>query len=86
MKIQERFRVRQVADQSIILLFGDTKNQVLELNGSSVYLWESLQGKDFEAEEVTELLLARYEVSRAQAQADAEKWISKLKELGIVTV
>ena len=86
MKIQARFRVRKVADQSIILLFGETKNQVLELNGSSLYLWETLQGKDFEEPEVTGLLTARYEVSHAQAQADAEKWIAKLKELGIITV
>lgn len=84
MRISGKYKIHQVADQFIVLLLGTEKNQVIHLKGSSKYLWDSLKEQDFEAKDVANLLLEKYEVTPHQAEEDAKKWITQLKELGII--
>ena len=58
-------------------------NKMITLNSTAAYLWESVQGKDFTAKDLCELLLAQYEVDEATAMADSEKIAEAWKEAGI---
>ena len=87
MKISEKFKVREMAGEHVIIMpgrVGADMTRILALNDSSLYLWETLRGRDFTTEEAAGLLTERYEVDADTARQDAERWIASLAECGIV--
>lgn len=87
MKINTKYKVRQVAGENIVLVQGRNPGDmtsVVAFNDSSLYLWNSLLDKDFEIEDVVSLLTERYEVDEAVAAKDAESWIKTLEEKGLL--
>ncbi len=83
MRILSKYRVRQVANENIVLVQGSNPGDmttVIALNETSLYLWNSLKDRDFENNDVVKLLMERYDVDEPQARTDAEKWIETLKE------
>lgn len=59
-------------------------NKMISLNESAAYLWKSVDGKDFTAEDLADLLVERYEIDRESALKDSEAIIVKWKEAGII--
>ena len=87
MKISEKFKVREMAGEHVIIMpgrVGADMTRILALNDSSLYLWETLRGRDFTTEEAAGLLTERYEVDADTARKDAGRWIASLAECGIV--
>lgn len=87
MKLEANLRIRDIAGESVILMpskEGKDMTRVLALNSSSRYLWDTLVGKEFEAEDVVKALLDRYEVDETRAREDAAKWVAQLVELGVL--
>ena len=75
MKISEKFKVREMAGEHVIIMpgrCGADMTRILALNDSSLYLWEALGGKDFTTGDA------------ATAQRDAEAWAAKLAECGVL--
>ena len=75
MKISEKFKVREMAGEHVIIMpgrVGADMTRILALNDSSLYLWETLRGRDFTTEEAAGLLTERYEVDEATALRDAQ--------------
>ena len=58
--------------------------RVIALNETALYLWNELQGREFDLEAVTSLLTSRYEVDEATARKDAEGWIATLTEHQVI--
>lgn len=87
MKLKAGLKVRNIAGESVVLMQAKgvtDMTKVISLNKSSLFLWNKLVGKDFELEDVTNLLLGQYEVEKAQAEADAAKWIETLEGCGAI--
>ena len=87
MKIAEKFKVREMAGEHIIVMpgtYGVDMTRVVSLNSSSLYLWEALQGREFDVDEVARLLTERYEVDAETAERDAKAWVEQLKKCGIL--
>lgn len=87
MKINPNLKLRIVAGEAIVLLHGKGMSDftnVLALNSSSKYLWDTLSGKDFTEADVAAALLDHYDVEREQAEKDAAAWVAKLKELSVL--
>lgn len=87
MKINPKFKVRDVAGEHIILLQGKNAGEmtkVVALNSTSLLLWEQLKDKDFEPLDVVAILLENYDVEEAVALEDAKKWIETLRQNGII--
>lgn len=59
-------------------------NKMISLNQSAAYLWSNIEGKEFTAETLCDLLLARYEVDKETASKDSEAIIAAWLEAGIV--
>ena len=75
MKISEKFKVREMAGEHVIIMpgrCGADMTRILALNDSSLYLWEALGGKDFTTGDA------------AAAQRDAGAWAAKLAECGVL--
>ena len=88
MKTVEGFTLRSLAKEYIITA-EDVRNinfnKLVSLNESAAYLWESVNGKEFDADTLADLLVERYEVDRETALRDSEAIIEKWKEAGIAT-
>ena len=87
MKISEKFKVREMAGEHVIIMpgrVGADMTRILALNDSSLYLWETLRGRDFTTEEAAGLLTERYEVDEGTALRDAHAWTGKLAECGVL--
>ena len=88
MKISEKFKVREMAGEHVIIMpgrVGADMTRILALNDSSLYLWETLRGRGQPlAYRAAGLLTERYEVDEATALRDAQAWTGKLAECGVL--
>ncbi len=88
MKINEIYKIRSVADQSVIILQGrhgvDT-TKVLSFNGTSLWLWERFSGGlHFTLDDVQEALVEHYGVDEELARRDAEAWVEMLSKYDVI--
>lgn len=87
MKIKSGFELRDICGEKVIIATSIENvdfNQMIALNESAAELWQAVEGKDFDAEILADLLCQNYEVERTQALADAEKLISDWTAQGIL--
>ena len=87
MKIKPKYKVHHVADEDIVLVQGRNPGDlttVIALNSTSLFLWNSLAGRQFELPDVVDLLVRRFEVSTDRASADAQQWIDQLRQSNIL--
>lgn len=87
MKIKEGFVLRPVCGEMVVSGEGLAQvnfSKLVSLNATAVFLWKALQGKDFTAETMADLLTGEYEVDRPTALRDATALLEKWQELGFV--
>lgn len=88
MRVVEGFTMRRLGNEYIIVGEGANLvnfNKMIALNSSAAYLWESVQGREFDVDCLKELLLAKYDVEPEVAEADARKLAESWVESGIVS-
>lgn len=87
MKIKEGFELRNVCGENIIIAHGVENidfTRVVTLNASAAMLWNKVQGREFEEEELVASLLNDYEVDEQTAQADVKALVNSWIEAGLV--
>lgn len=87
MRIKEGFVLRDVCGEKVVMGEGlKTINfsKMIHFNETAAYLWNELQGKEFDTEMMADLLCGQYEVSRELALADSEKLAANLIEAGVI--
>ena len=87
MKTKKGFRLRELGGEYILI--GESAelvnfNNLVTFNEAAAYLWRNVEGKEFDAETLTNLLLEEYEVSEAIAREDAQATLDDWKEIGII--
>lgn len=87
MKTKQGFRLRELGGDYILI--GESAelvnfNHLITFNEAAAYLWQQVEGKEFDAETLTQLLLAEYEVSEEIARRDAQATLEDWKRVGIV--
>ena len=87
MRTKKGFRLRELGGDYILI--GESAelvnfNNIITFNEAAAYLWQAVQGKDFDVEILTQLLLDEYEVSEDVAREDAQATIDDWQEIGIV--
>ena len=87
MKTKKGFRLRELGGDYILI--GESAelvnfNNLVTFNEAAAYLWRAVEGKEFDAETLTNLLLEEYEVSEAIAREDAQATLEDWKEIGII--
>ena len=87
MKTKHGFRLRELGGDYILI--GESVelvnfNNLITFNEAAAYLGQSVEGKEFDVETLTQLLLDEYEVTEEVARQDAEATINDWKEVGIV--
>ena len=87
MRTKKGFRLRELGGDYILI--GESAelvsfNNIITFNEAAAYLWQNVQGKDFDVETMTQLLLDEYEVTEDIAREDAQATIDDWKEIGII--
>ena len=87
MRAKEGFTLRTIAGEKILVAEG-RKNidygNIISMNESAAYLWEAIQDKDFDAEDLADLLTERYEVDKEVALKDSHSIIKSWLETEII--
>lgn len=87
MKTKKGFNLRNVCEEYIIVAEGIENidfSSIISMNESAAYLWKNIEGKDFDEDTLTKLLLDEYEVDEETAQKDAQQLIKDWMEAGII--
>ncbi|MDV3741768.1 PqqD family protein [Elizabethkingia anophelis] len=88
MKLREDLMLRHLGDEYVII---DPEQDMVDmskvytLNETAAFLWKELQGKEFNVETVTEVLLNYYNVEYAVAEKDAQRLIYDFEKQGLLT-
>ena len=87
MKTKKGFRLRELGGDYILI--GESVelvnfNNLITFNETAANLWQQVEGKEFDVEELTRLLLSEYEVSADIAREDAQATIDDWREIGII--
>ena len=86
MKVRSDFILRKISDSYVVVPVGDAVvdfSGLVNLNESGAMLFELLQ-KGAEESELVDALLKEYDVSRETAEADVKRFVSKVKDAGIL--
>lgn len=87
MRTKKGFRLRELGGDFILI--GESAelidfNHIITFNEAAAYLWQNVQGKDFDVETLTQLLLDEYDVTEDIAREDAQATMDDWLEIGIV--
>ena len=87
MKTKHGFRLRELGGDYILI--GESAelvsfNNIISFNEAAAYLWQNVEGKEFDVETLTQLLLDEYDVTEDLARKDAQATIDDWKEIGII--
>lgn len=89
MRIIEGFRLRNVMGQATIVGEGVGQidfNKLITLNNSAAYLWQSVEGKEFDVQTLANLLVDKYGIDQDTALTDAKAIANKWIEIGVVNL
>ena len=87
MKTKKGFRLRELGGDYILI--GESVelvnfNNLITFNEATAYLWQNVEGKEFDVDTLTQLLLDEYDVTEDIARQDAQATIDDWKEIGII--
>lgn len=89
MRIIEGFILRNVMGQATIVGEGVGQidfNKLITLNDSAAYLWQSVEGKEFDVQTLANLLVDKYGIDQDTALTDAKAIANKWIEIGVVNL
>lgn len=87
MKTKKGFKLRTICGENIIVAEGIENidfSRIISMNESAAYLWNKIQGINFTADTLIELLLDEYEVSKEKASLDVSQLIEQWQKAGII--
>lgn len=86
MKIKEGYMLHQVADNYLIVAYGEESKRMtgtIRLNVTGAEIWRMIEeGKDESA--IAEGLTERFDVTREDAAVHTRAFIGQLEELGLI--
>ena len=88
LKIKDDFYMKEVAGLSIVVATGDTAedmNSMINLNETATFLWRQLENETTK-EELIKKLTQEYDVDYKRASQSIDNFISKLDEIGCITL
>ena len=87
MKIKQQYKVREMAGENVVIMHGKLGvdlTRIISLNHSALHLWNTLYDREFDVDAIINLLVDEYGIDRGRAANDAQQWIDRLKECGLV--
>lgn len=86
MKIKDGFVLREMCGENIVAGEGLEHinfNKLISLNSTAAFLWKALEGKEFTAEDMAQLLVDEYGIDMELAMTDSKRLMDSWTEAGI---
>ena len=86
MKLKDNLTIRKIGDEHMMVSesgSGLDYTRVISLNNSAAFLVQETQQKEFTKEEWVNLLIDKYDVDKASAEADVQLLVDKLAKEGL---
>lgn len=86
MKIKSDFTIQPVGSFYTAVAVGETSktfHAMIRLNETGAFLWKLMAEKDCTEAELTDAILAEYEVDRQTVEADVHRIVVSLAEAGV---
>jgi Coenzyme PQQ synthesis protein D (PqqD). len=87
MKFNNKYKIWKLGDESVIIENSTSDvnlSHVYKLNETSIFLWESIGGKEFSEEDLIRLLCDEYDVQPDIAKRDVHEFIDQMKSYGFI--
>ena len=87
MRTKKGFRLRELGGDYILIAESVeliSFDRIITFNEAAAYLWQQVEGKDFDVNTLTQLLLDEYDVAEDIEREDAQATIDDWKEIGII--
>ena len=87
MKTRKGYSLRALGNEFILVAEGVEAvdfTRMVSMNGSSAFLWKSVEGKDFDAEMLANLLMEEYGIAHDVAINDVTAMLQTWKSANIV--
>ncbi len=86
MTVKKEFVLRELMGENVLVPGGETvfeNNGLFMLTETAAFIWKILPAAKDESDILIKLL-SEYDVTKEQAEADVEEFLSKLREYGII--
>ena len=87
MRIIEGLRLRPLGKQYLVMAEGLKQvdfNRMVSMNATAAFLFQEVQGSDFDSSTLAQLLMDECGISREQADHDAALTIDEWQQAGII--
>ena len=87
MKTSKGYTLRSLGQEFILVAEGLEAvdfSRMISMNESAAFLWNAVEGKDFEAETLVNLLMEEYGITREVAEKDVAALLQTWKEANII--
>ena len=81
------YRLRPLGKEYILVAEGlevENANRMISMNATAAFLWEAVEGKEFDAETLVQLLVDEYDIDSETAKKDVEPLLQTWKDAGII--
>lgn len=87
MKTKKGFTLRSLGNEHILVAESIEMtdfNRMISMNESAAMLWKKIDGKDFDADTLINLLMENYDINRDVAERDVAALLKSWKEADII--
>ncbi len=87
MKTRKGFSLRPLGQEFILVAEGLEAvdfSRMISLNASAAFLWQSVEGKDFDADTLAKLLVDEYGITQEVAETDVAALLDTWQSAGII--
>ena len=87
MKTKKGYRLRTLGQEYILVAEGlevENANQMISMNATAAFLWKAVEGKEFDAETLAQLLVDEYNIDIEKAKIDVMPMLLTWKKAGII--
>lgn len=87
MKTKKGFILRSLGKEFILVAEGleaSDANHMISMNESAAFLWKAVEGKDFDASTLVDLLLEEYDITREVAEKDVATLLQTWQDAEII--
>lgn len=87
MKTRKGYSLRTLGNEYIIVADGLEAvdfSHMVSMNESAALLWEAVEGKDFDASTLADLLMENYDISRETAEHDVAVLLETWRKANII--
>lgn len=87
MRTKKGYRLRPLGKEYILVAEGlevESANQMISMNATAAFLWEAVEGKDFDVDTLVQLLVDEYGIDIEMAKKDVTPLLQTWEKAGII--